>query len=65
MGKLTPDHARSVVVITTKLLWCYVKDVINASILNLLPSQEALPYMEGPSFVENVKVKLFMKALAI
>ena len=65
MGKLTPDHARSVVVITTKLLWCYVIDAINASILNVLPPQEAPPYMEGLSFVRSVMEKLFMKALGI
>ena len=63
--KLTPDHARSVVVITTKLLWCYVIDAINASILNVLQPQEAPPYMEGLSFVRSVKEKLFMKALGI
>ena len=65
MGKLIPDHVRSVVVITTKLLWCYVIDAINASILNMLLPQEALPYTEGLSFVRNVKEKLFVKVLGI
>ena len=62
MGKLTLDHVHSVVVITTRLLWSYVTDAISASILNVLPPQEALLYMEGLSFVKNVKGKLFMKA---
>ena len=65
MGKLTLDHVRSVVVITTKLLWSYVTDAISVSILNMLPPQEAPLYMEGFSFVKNVKEKLFMKALEI
>ena len=65
MGKLTPDHVRSVVVINTKLLWCYMIDAISASILNALPPQEAPPYMEGFSFVRSVKAKLFTKALGI
>ena len=63
--KLTLDHVRSVVVITTRPLWSYVTDAINASILNVLPPQVAPPYMEGLSFVKNAKAKLFMKALGI
>ena len=62
IGKLTLDHVRSVVGINTRLLWSYVTDAIGASILNVLPPQEAPLYMEGLSFVKNVKGKLFMKA---
>ena len=65
MGKLTLDHVRPVVGITTRLLWSYVTDAISATILNELPPQEAPPYIEGLSFVKNIQGKLSMKALGI